>query len=129
MKELNAMTRLPQNSEENVEIVRTARILRLAFVAYLAAAWFLSRAYEPTFYVLNGMTAALAGVLRARSVASPAVAPAKVTRPASGLAAAANPGARPQLPVFGLGLAFRVAVIEIAIVCSIYVLMHIRSLQ
>jgi len=41
-------------------IQRHAKALEAALVAYLTTSWFLSRAYQPTSYILLGMTAGLA---------------------------------------------------------------------
>ena len=41
------------------EIVFAARVIRMALFAFLAAAWFLSRAFVLPLYVLLGMAAAL----------------------------------------------------------------------
>jgi O-antigen ligase len=50
---------LPRRNETGETIRRWATLVRISFVGYLAAAFFLSRAYTVTLFVLLGMAAAL----------------------------------------------------------------------
>jgi hypothetical protein len=45
-----------------VDIKRWAMTIRIAFYAFLVTAWFLSRTYNMTFYVLVGMVASLTAI-------------------------------------------------------------------
>jgi O-antigen ligase len=53
--DLNAVLRSASGHGEHDEIVRYAAIIRVALVTFLVTAWFLSRTYLGTFYVLIAM--------------------------------------------------------------------------
>lgn len=64
-RQLNCMSDMLSPADaEQAEIRRWARVLRLAFYAFLVTAWFLSRTYVPTLYLVIGMTVALAEQVR-----------------------------------------------------------------
>jgi O-antigen ligase len=60
MWELSSMLdTLDADDPDKQELIRCATAVRLSLIAYLATAWFLSRTYEMTLYVLLGMGVAL----------------------------------------------------------------------
>jgi hypothetical protein len=62
--QLTRLKNLPGNAPEVVEIRRMAGNLRLAFSTFLTAAFFLSRTYILTLYLLIGLSLCLADVAR-----------------------------------------------------------------
>ena len=53
-------------SQEDLEMVQMANTLRIALYVFLVAGWFLSRTYNLTFYLLNGMVASLSAIYAMR---------------------------------------------------------------
>jgi putative inorganic carbon (HCO3(-)) transporter len=62
--QLHALTRIPQEKDADSEIRRWAIILRLSLIAFIAAAFFLSRTFIPLLYMLIGLGTALVLVAR-----------------------------------------------------------------
>ena len=60
--ELARLMRLPGNTPEVLRIRRWANVLRLALATFLAAAFFLSRSYILTLYLLIAMSASLVDI-------------------------------------------------------------------
>lgn len=70
--ELNHLLRSIPATAENDRLLRCAKLLRTSLAAFLVSAWFLSRTYIMTFYLLIGMAVALIEILRREPAASPA---------------------------------------------------------
>jgi hypothetical protein len=64
MTQLGAILKLEAKTPVQLEIQRWARALRMALVTFLVTAWFLSRTYTMTFYVLVGMVGVLTCLMR-----------------------------------------------------------------
>ncbi len=62
--ELYSITKLPEEEPEDHELRTIGEALALGFVTYLAAAWFLSRTYAMTLYIVIGLAVALAEIVR-----------------------------------------------------------------
>jgi putative inorganic carbon (HCO3(-)) transporter len=62
--DLNAAIRTLGTGEENEEWLRYARVLRSSLFAFLATAWFLSRTYTVTLYMILGMVVAFIQILK-----------------------------------------------------------------
>ncbi len=84
----------------NVDQIRIARALRLSLYGFLAAAFFLSRTYSTSLYVLLGLAAALVQIARAEDKTVPV----------------------PPFPTW----AFRTAWISLASIAVIYVIVRYR---
>jgi putative inorganic carbon (HCO3(-)) transporter len=54
-RDLGLLARLPATDTAQEQVRRWARTVRLAFYTFLATAWFLSRTYIPTLYLLIAM--------------------------------------------------------------------------
>jgi hypothetical protein len=54
-RDLELLARLPATDTAQEQVRRWARTVRLAFYTFLATAWFLSRTYIPTLYLLIAM--------------------------------------------------------------------------
>lgn len=64
--ELYSLTKLPEEDADDHELQIIGEALVLGFLTYLAAAWFLSRTYAMTLYIVIGMAVALAEIARKR---------------------------------------------------------------
>jgi len=64
--ELSAIQKLPVKSEEDARLHDYARAVQVGFYGFLASAWFLSRTYVVTLYILVGLATALAAIARRR---------------------------------------------------------------
>jgi putative inorganic carbon (HCO3(-)) transporter len=73
--ELHGLTRLPGTEPFDEMARQWAEGLQLALIGFLVAAFFLSRTFVPTLYLILGLSAAVATIARAkgRSVALPAL--------------------------------------------------------
>lgn len=72
MLELNAIRKMPVKSDDDLTLRRYARSIQLSLYAFLVAAWFLSRTYVVTLYLLIALAIAAAEVARrAGKTASP----------------------------------------------------------
>ena len=56
---LGALTRLPRKTEEDIRFARYVTAIRAALYGFLATAWFLSRTYTETLFILFALSAAL----------------------------------------------------------------------
>jgi len=68
-----ALSRIITGLKPDDEIARCAVLLRISLVGFLVCAWFLSRAFVPTLFILMGMSVAL--LHAARAVHAPSLAP------------------------------------------------------
>jgi putative inorganic carbon (hco3(-)) transporter len=68
-----ALSRIITGLRPDDEIARCAVLLRISLVGFLVCAWFLSRAFVPTLFILMGMSVAL--LHAARAVHAPSFAP------------------------------------------------------
>jgi O-antigen ligase len=64
MAQLSAILKLEAKNDMQREIQRWAISMRIAMYTFLVTAWFLSRTYTMTFYILVGMIAALTTLMR-----------------------------------------------------------------
>jgi O-antigen ligase len=62
--ELHALRNLKAEAPQDVELRRCARAIQLSLYAFLTAAWFLSRTYVVTLYLLIAAAAAVADIAR-----------------------------------------------------------------
>jgi hypothetical protein len=62
--DLNAIRKLPVQSPEDEHLRRCARAIQLSLYGFLTAAWFLSRTYTLTLYLLIAMAAAVVSIAR-----------------------------------------------------------------
>jgi len=62
--ELNAIRKLPVTTEPDSFLRRYARSIQVAFYAFLVSAWFLSRTYIPTLYLLLALAISVAEMAR-----------------------------------------------------------------
>jgi putative inorganic carbon (HCO3(-)) transporter len=84
---LNTLLNSVKETDENRELLRCARVLRLSLFGFLATAWLLSRTYIVTFYMLIGMAVAVIQMLSEEPMrseeteenSSPAWSPLKLT--------------------------------------------------
>ena len=68
VSELLAIQKLKPHNPEDVELQRLARAIYLAFCGFLVSAWFLSRTYILTLYLLIAMGAAAGDIARRRGL-------------------------------------------------------------
>lgn len=62
--QLNAMVRLEAKTDNQRELQTWAKAMRVALGTFLVTGWFLSRTYTITFYLLIGIIACLAAMMR-----------------------------------------------------------------
>ena len=62
--ELNQLVNLAPIDELNEQLSRYAEMVRLSLIAFLTAAWFLSRTYTLPLYLLIGLGVVLAEIAR-----------------------------------------------------------------
>ncbi len=68
--ELHHLIQTIPSTNDNQALLRCARLLRVTLVSFLVSAWFLSRTYIMTFYLLIGMAAAAITLLKREPAAS-----------------------------------------------------------
>jgi len=56
---LEALARMPRNNEEDAEFARYVAVIRAALYAFIATAWFLSRTYTETLYIIVALAGGL----------------------------------------------------------------------
>jgi putative inorganic carbon (HCO3(-)) transporter len=61
--DLNSLLGSIKETDDNRELLRCARVLRISLFAFLATAWLLSRTYIVTFYMLIGLAVAVIQLL------------------------------------------------------------------
>jgi O-antigen ligase len=71
ISELHAMQSLTNYGPIGAEVARYSRAVQLSFYGFLAAAWFLSRTYVVTLYILVALVIALAGIARREKLPVP----------------------------------------------------------
>jgi O-antigen ligase len=69
--ELNHLLRSIRVTTENESLLRSGQLLRASLAAFLVSAWFLSRTYIMTFYLLISLAVALIQILKAEPTAIP----------------------------------------------------------
>jgi O-antigen ligase len=62
--ELNAIQKAEASTPEHAELKRYARAIQISFYGFLTAAWFLSRTYITTLYILVALSAAVGDMAR-----------------------------------------------------------------
>jgi putative inorganic carbon (HCO3(-)) transporter len=73
--QLAALTRQLKESPASQDLLAWTRTLQLALIAFLVTAWFLSRTYSPTLFLLLGLSVAIMAMARQRTGAEPDVVP------------------------------------------------------
>lgn len=110
--QLNAIIRQERHNQAMAEVIRWAISMRLAFVGFLATAWFLSRTYIVLLWILLGIAVALIEIAKTiQTNTAPAPAPLR--------------GQAPK-PLFEVRWAPTTAVIQVACVFFIYILVRLR---
>jgi hypothetical protein len=87
--ELRAVWSMPVKTETDFHLQRYAAALQLAFYGFLASAWFLSRTYVVTLYILIALSSALAALARREGSPVPQVPYSKLFGHSTGYAALA----------------------------------------
>jgi hypothetical protein len=82
-RELVAIQQLPVKTEDDFRLQRYARAVQLGFYGFLASAWFLSRTYVVTLYILMALAQALSSIARRAGAPLPQIKYAQLGRDAA----------------------------------------------
>lgn len=121
--QLNSVLALSGKNAKVEPLMRWVRMVHFSFTGFLATAWFLSRAYEALFWIMVGLSTAIAEMARRELAADPAT--------ATSLPAVVKPALRDRVRALVQGWpppkwAQTTAGLQFACIFVVYILVRLR---